>query len=219
MTSIEQSEYTNRREEIVTIERKEPDEDGGATLHFTNGWACYAPPEVAERVRAGSDIVQETRGFSQITGWRDGPDWIIHKSDADLAREHAEMVAGFDRRRREELAKHRDEWQARTDALPEWLRERIATFQERGGEEFAKDGWGYELVVAELAALYTPSDDYADNDAVMAVAREMGTSGNQHDMAKALARRHHEGMTLAGTVSALSPLTGSAFYEPVESRA
>jgi hypothetical protein len=214
MENIEDSKYTDRHEEIVTVDRKNPSKDGGATLHFTNGWACYAPPEVANRVHVGSVIVQETRNLSLITGWRDASGWILHKSDAGLAREHEEMVEGFKRERRERLAKHRDEWQARTDALPDWLRDRIATFQERGGADFETDGWGYELVVAELAALYTPTDDFADNDAVMAVAREQGTSGNQHDMAKALARAHYKGMSLAGTVSALSPLTGNSFYEP-----
>jgi len=78
-------------------------------------------------------------------------------------------------------------------------------------ETFELEGWGYELVVCELAALYAKSN-CADDETIDSYAREQGTSGNQHGIAKSLARAHLAGASLAGTVSALSPLTGDPFY-------
>ena|SRR6266702_5905600 len=206
--------FTDRYLETQTVTAIELGEDGSAAVTGSNGWTAGAPAVVAARLSKGSEYDLETRGgpFGRICGWRVAGVWLDRKSDQRMDAEHAEMVAGFDRRRREELAEHRSEWIGREENLPGWLKERIHVFHERGGEQFELDGWGYELVVCELAALYADSGGQ-DSAAVMAFAEEQGTSGNQHDCAKALARRHGSGDSLAGTVAALSPLTGRAFYE------
>lgn len=209
----ESTEYTNRRLEHLTVKSIERHKDGGATVTSSAGWTCGASPEVAKHLHVGKPYGLETRNFSHIVGWHIDGEWIERKSDADLDREHAEMVARFDRERRERLAANREDWQRRQDALPEWVRSRIEHFHATGGENFAVDGWGYELVVAEIAALYDASGG-EDDEAVNDYAERAGTSGNQHDMAKALARAHREepARAMAGTVSALSPITGDAFY-------
>ena len=203
--------YTGRREEEHTV----TDVTDGSISYGSMGHGMFG--EVRGKVKVGDTIVVETRNYSQITGMRpvDG-DWWFHKSDEDLDREHKEWVDNLNRERREFLAKNRDKWQAREDALPDWLRDRLTTFHRQGGEKFALEGWYYELAVCELAALYDEHglDEEPADGPVMAYARKYGTSGNQHDFAKALVRAHREGMESASdTVSALSPITGDAFYE------
>ena len=66
---------------------------------------------------------------------------------------------------------------------------------------------------AELAVLYDASG-LAESDAVNGYGREYGTSGNQHGIARLLAgaRRNDPEWSAAGSVSALSPITGEPFY-------
>lgn len=68
-----------------------------------------------------------------------------------------------------------------------------------------------------MAVLFE-APDFADTDAVTDYCREHGVSGNQHGMARMLARAHHEDAqrSMAGTVSALSPIAGNADYSPTE---
>lgn len=77
---------------------------------------------------------------------------------------------------------------------------------------FRAGGWGgYELAIAQLAVAYAEGNE-AEVDRI---AEKYGTSGNQHDMAKILAKGHREGLddSIANSVSALAPpLTGSADY-------
>lgn len=212
----EQETFTDRYLDTRTVAKIEYSADGSASITGSGGWTAGASAEVASRLTKGSEYGLETRGgpFGWICGWRINGEWVARKSDQQMDAEHAEMVAGFERDRREQLAQHRAEWIGREENLPGWLKERIHVFHERGGEQFELDGWGYELVVCELAALYADSGGQ-DSAAVLAFAEQHGTSGNQHDCAKALARRHGSGDSLAGTGAALSPLTGSAFYEAV----
>ena len=203
-------QYTGRHEETLVVTKV----TDGSIEYEGSGHGMF--DEVRGKVAAGDTVVLETKGFSQVTGMRpvDG-DWWFHKTDDDLAREHKEMLAKWDEERREALKVNRVDWQAREDALPDWLRDRIATFHQKGGESFELRGWGYELCVCELAALYDEDGfDEGEDSRVMQYARKYGTSGNQHDFAKALVRAHREGMESAGdTVSALSPITGDGFYE------
>lgn len=198
-----------RREQEYTVSKV-----GEGSVEYEGGTGHGMFDALRGRIKPGDRVVMETVNFSMITGVRpaDSDQWFFRKTDDDLDREHREMMERFERERQERLAANRDEWQRRTDALPDWVRERIVSFQRSGGEKFEADGWGYELVIAELATLYTPDDGFADNDAVMDVARREGTSGNQHEFAKALAKAHHAGQGLGGTVSALSPITGDADY-------
>jgi hypothetical protein len=156
-------------------------------------------------------IVQSVKGSTPRTVAR----VVSHKTDEDLDREHEEMVAGFKRDRDRLLEEHREEWTAREKALPKPLRDRLANFREKG-RDFDSDGWGYELVICELAVLYSRSGG-EDTDEIMAYAHEQGTSGNQHDYAKVLGRMLSDEPEQVGTtVSALSPLGSGAYYEGSE---
>lgn len=214
--------YTDRHIEAVTVTKVE---DGGVVT-WDNGWTFGGTPsEHHHRLVVGAEFIVETRQFSLVTGMatmfrdkRGNPvvdEWLWHKSDADLAREHAEMVARHNRERETNLAEHRDDWTRREAALPSPLRRRLERYRANGGHTFDRDGWGYELVVCELAVLYAASAQ-EDTDAVMDYARINGTSGNQHDYAKALSRLLTDDVAdqdaAANSVSALSPITGDPDY-------
>jgi hypothetical protein len=202
------STYTKRSFETVTVESIE---DG--VIRVDAGWSMCPPPAVLDRLHVGATVGVETRNLSHVVGWLIDGAWVERKSDEDLEAEHQEWLARWAQEKRDRLEANRKEWARREAALPDWVRQRLESF--RASEEtpgsFDLEGWGYELVIAELAAMYAESAG-EDTDGVWAYAREHGTSGNQHDMAKALARAHLEGMALAGTVSALSPITGKAGY-------
>ena len=109
------------------------------------------------------------------------------------------------------LRDNRADWERREAALPYWVRARLLHFHAAAGRGFETDGWGYELTVAELAVMYAEN---ASEDAVEAYAAEHGTSWNQHQCAQVLAASHRDDptWTAAGTVSALSPITGDPDY-------
>jgi len=203
--------YTNRNLETTTVRKIQRYEDGTAAITAETGWTAIAPPEVVALLSVGKEYGLETINFSLVTGWLVNGKWVDRKTDADLERERQEFVEHMNRERRAQLDANRAVWQAREAALPEWVRSRLEYFRAKGGERFETDGWGYELIVAELTVLYDASGG-VDDEAVDALAREEGTSGNQHDVAKALARMHAQGQPLVGTVSALSPITGDLFY-------
>lgn len=182
----------------------------------TDGWSAQAPDELVAILKPGDRYEMEQIGgpFGTIAGWRLNGRWYRRDSDEEIEAQRRKFIADTERRHREALEKNRAAWIGRTENLPGWLQDRIQTFRERGGERFELEGWGYELAVCELAALYDATDDgRTDSPEVNAYAHEHGTSGNQHDCARALVRHHREGNSLAGTVSALSPITGDAFYE------
>lgn len=201
--------YTDRFVSDYTARRIE---DGAVTS--TDGWTAGAPPEVIAALRVGDAYGLETRGgpFGTICGWRVAGRWISRKSDQQIDRERQEWVAVDDRKRAERLERNRLEYQKRELELPSWVRDRLAVFHRRGGEKFEKDGWAYELVICELACLYAQTG-CEDTDKIDHYARSHGTSGNQHECAKSLARAHAENRSLSGTVSGLTPITGDPFYE------
>jgi hypothetical protein len=222
-TDNPQHSYTGRGIEAVEIRTVH---DDGQTVTWTNGWSFGGiPPEHHHLLTVGAEFLLETQGFSTITGMatmfrtRAGEpvvdQWLWHKTDADLDREHAEMVAGFRRKRETQWATHQDAWRRREEALPSPLRRRLDRFRSNGGHDFEIEGWGYELIVCELAVLYAKSDQ-ADSDEVMAYSSNEGTSGNQHDMAKALSRLLTDDVenqdAIANAPSALAPLTGDLDY-------
>jgi hypothetical protein len=183
------------------------------------------PADLLARIKAdGTRYDVQTILLSQPVGWREAGalSWMWYKDDEQLEREHAEMVAEFDLKRRERLEANRADWERREAALPEWIRKRMEGFRGRAGEKFEVDGWGYELVVAELAAAYaaeaaalpaTGSPSWADTPtSVKLIDEREGASGNQHDVALALARMHLRGESVAFTISALSPITGDPDY-------
>lgn len=212
------STYTNRRVEYVTVKSVE----GGVA--FDNGWGTAGTPEVRARLKPGMVVGLEQRG-NTIVGWLVDDQWVMRKSDEELDAERAEWKAKWEQEKREHLEANREDWTRREAALPDWIRARLEHFRatEESPGSFDREGWGYELIIAELAVMYLdgvdPSDytgtdrfEFKDTPAIMDFAREQGTSGNQHGVAEALARAHLEGTNLAGTISALSPLTGKFGY-------
>lgn len=202
----------------VTVTRLE-----GDTVTMSSGWSWCLREQLRGHVDVGAVCDVETIRFSQVVGWRvhGATEWLWRETDADIDRADADFRADIDRRHRETLARHEVDWTAREAALPDWARARLAVYHHHGGQAFKESGWGYELVVCELAALYAadpqlPAEGHIAWDdepaAVRALAEREGTSGNQHDCALALARAHRAGRDLAGTVAALSPITGDAFY-------
>lgn len=215
--------YEGRQLQAQWVESSE--ENGGwRAITGTSGWTAGCSKEVFDLLPKGKAYILETKGFSQITGWIIDGQWYDRKTDEELVAAHEAWKANWEKEKRETLEKNREDWQKRQDALPEWIRGRLETFHEQAGEKFALEGWGYELVVAELAVAYANMGpgilgvdmfDIEDSEEVTKISQTQGTSGNQHQMALAIAKAHLEKPeeSMAGTVSALSPLTGKAFYE------
>lgn len=222
------NEYTERDTEVVTVKKVS---DGG-TVTWTNGWSFGGvPAEHRPLLIVGAEFLLESVGFSSITGMatiyrtRDGQAvvdrWLWHHTDADREREHAEFVAAMNAEREESWQRNQLDWHQREAKLPSALRRRLDRFRINGGHDFEISGWGYELVISELAVLYAASGQQ-DTEAIDAYARNEGTSGNQHDCAKALSRildddPEHED-AIANAVSGLTPLTGDADYSKAGAR-
>ena len=188
---------------------------GEAAVTGEDGVTFCPPPEHLAAFTPGVAYRLEGRLGSVVTGCLVGGQWLWRKTDEALADERRVELARFALRQAEDLAAGRQAWEAREAALPGWLRVRLATFRERGGERFELDGWHYELIVAELAALYVESG-MEETEEVTAYADAHGVTANQDEVARMLARARlakHDGWTAAGTVSALSPITGDPFYE------
>jgi|SRR5580765_341736 len=219
MQDVTEPTYTNRYVQQSVVGKI----DGNA-ISDTDGWTANAPEELARIIKVGDPYEIEMVGgpFRPISGWRFRGTWYRHDSDQEIQAERTRWEEERDREHREMLDEHRSEWIGRTEMLPGWLQERIQFFRERGGEYFELNGWGYELCIAELAVLYDkdpnfgPRETYTYSDEyepITEYAKEHGTSGNQHDCARALVLHHRAGNSLAGTVGGLSPITGDAFYE------
>lgn len=207
--SIDESK---RHTETFTVQELTEQPNGWAQVLTTNSTGFITAAENAAALPAGAVFELETVNYSTITGIRVAGAWLYRKTDEDLAEEHRLMLLGFARERRSSLEKNRTAWQTRQDALPEWIRTRIEGFHASGGESFALEGWGYELVCAELAVAYLASGG-EDDAAVMEISRREGTSGNQHDVAKFMARVQREKPEVLEQVpSALTPLTGDPDY-------
>lgn len=198
------TEYT-----VKSIDEKE----GYYSVLTEDGTGFGVSEVVGAHLFVGTVFELETIGFSRITGVRLNGVWLEQKSDEEIEAEDQKRTDEFNRQNRERLAAGRDDWQRREEALPDWLQDRIAVFHTKGGEHFAESGWEYELTVAELAALIAEHGEADKEGPVADYAREQGISGNQWGVAVQLVRLHNSGRELTGTVSALAPLTGSAYYE------
>lgn len=189
------------------------------SIELDSGGRFYRPND---GVVAGKRYVVETVGglFGRFTGLREpySDTWIVRYSDEDLRQERERMLADIEAGRRKDLAEHREEWAEREAKLSEPLRARLQNFRDQAGERFELDGWGYEVVVSELAELYRDSK-LEETTEIDAYADEQGTSGNQHGFAKALARALEEDPAIVRTaISALSPITGEPYYVKKESK-
>ena len=200
--------FTGRHENETTVRKV-----SAGFVTGDNGWTFAPPGEHLDRFKPGLTYTLETRNLSVVTGCRIDGEWVWRRSDAWLDDDHRAQIARLDSASAERLRNRREEWEAREAALPAWLRSRIEHFRSVAGERFELDGWAYELAVAELAVLYDEVG-LGESDAVTAYGDEHGTSINQHDVARLLAaaRRNDPEWSAAGSVSAMSPITGEPFY-------
>ena len=223
--------FTDRTVEVKTVKSV----TNGVTFH--DSWGFWLPDEVVARLEVEGEYLVETKGFNEVGGiatfgWAkwDGPEpalsgskkkfsipvvieWLYRNSDQDIERRRQKALEKIARDRQESLDKNREVWQKRQDALPKAIRQRLERFHINGGEEFAREGWSYELVVSELTVLYTESDG-EDSEAVNEYAKMHGTSGNQHGFAQQYAKLLKESPEKApDAISALSPITGNHDYK------
>lgn len=199
-----------RRLEPFTV-KSVKDTGDGLEIHQSNGWTFHrSKADLGREIHVGERLELETVQLSQITGLRDAHGWLFRLSNQDLADEARQFSEDMHRKDVERLEAHRKEYWGWEQALPDWLRARIQRFRDAAGEKFLLEGWGYELIICRLAALFADGDEAAAE----ALAEEVGASGNQWDCAKALAAgRERHGDDFAVQVPAgLSPITGSADY-------
>lgn len=205
--------YTNRRPEVATVEKVE---GSRVLVKDYEGWGNNRPihPDiVSDGLKPGDLITFETRG-SFVTGWLFNSRWYGRRSDEELALEAKVSKAERDLKSAEYALKSLDSNIEEENALPSWLQQRLRKFHEEGGIEFiAGGGWGYELAICQLARVFADNGLNEDDPALKEIDEKYGCSGNQWDLAKALAKAHLEGASLYGTVGGLSAITGDAYYQ------
>lgn len=165
--------------------------------------------DIGAPLQPGDGFDLETVNWSTITGLRVNGQWRFRLTDQDLEAEHEAMLEQIRRHRVEQLELNRKQWAQTEQDLPDWIRARITNFRTTGGENFLHAGWGYELVIAQLAVAYADGDTAGEE-----LAAELGPTGNQVSMARALAAAHLAGddEAIATSVSASMPITGSPDY-------
>jgi hypothetical protein len=215
--------YTNRTIVGLVVKSRSASSDATSswyTITGSDGWTAGCSKEVYDQLPEGTEYVFEKRGFNEISGWFISGRWYDHKSDEDFTLAEAERASSAREHDEKMLEAHHVEWSRREDALPDWLRSRLQTFHDKGGDSVRRHGWDYELVVARLAALYAdaPRDEegkFIDTPEITRIEREEGTSGNQHNFAKMLANFYLQdpSFDFSATPSALTPITGDPFFE------
>lgn len=184
--------------------------DGWITFQAGGEGFSRRAADLSRTPEVGDELSLETIGYSLVVGLRDKDGWLFRQSDQQLDDERTAQQAKWEQNRIDTLAKGRETWQAIEDALPAWLKVRIDRFHNAAGETFELDGWGYELIVCQLAELYLADDQ----DAIKALDAKSGCSGNQHTVAKLLVRMHRQGESVEPVPSALTPITGRPDYAP-----
>jgi len=150
------------------------------------------PEEHANLLRVGGFYALELHRGSTIAGigtYRNGKvDWLFRHDDHTLWVKWKEVVDAERAKHVAYVDENFDDWIERLDKLPSPLKEELT--KEIQDKEFVYGfmGFGYCLVIAELAVLYKASDG-VDSDEVNAFAGKHGTSGMQHGMAQAIANQ------------------------------
>lgn len=179
--------YTKRRLEKITI--KEVTE---TSLTTTEHSGFGVPEHVHTMVKAGDEVWVEYRNFNEIGGLMsaDGT-YLFRRSDEYFKERLENYLAEVKARQAKWYEENKADLETRTEALEPRYKARIRRFlnDPERGQEFREEGmgWGYELIVCELAQMYTVSEG-ADTQDINDYAKKHGTSGNQHDVAKAWAK-------------------------------
>lgn len=194
--------YTNRALEILTIK-----ELGEGSVISTGGSGFGLEKEYLDQLTEGKTYLLECRNFNNIAGIVDleTSEYLFRRTDEYFEEQHRKFVEDLAIERRAELEKKRNDWQSRQDALPSPFRERLEMFHERSGDQFRLEGWGYELVICELATMYAGN---ASEKEIDEYAHREGTSGNQHGTAKFLAQ-HKDNPDFLRAPAGLAPLRGN----------
>ena len=189
---MSENTFTKRRLEQITV--KAIDEHG---LTTTDHSGFGVPSYVASQVKPGDVLHVEFYKFNNIGGLlKPDGEYLFHRSDEYFDRKFEEWLAKHKQELEERYEANKDDWQQRTEALPPRYRGRLERFlnDPESGAEFRKEGmgWGYELIVCELACLYQEHGVGGGTfDTEPAEIREFaskhGTSGTQHDVAKSWA--------------------------------
>ena len=202
--------YSNRYVGLYTVAQI-----NGTAVTSEDGWTAGAPLELAEMLSVGDHYILETLGgpFGQICGWQFNGVWYGRRSDEQIEEDLLKLKTEVIKRHEQVLADNHEDYERREALLPEWVAVRMRSFHERGGKIFEFQGWGYELMICELAVLYDKQEKLnRDSEEISAYSNKHGTSGNQHEFAKSLVARHRNGQSLADTIAGLAPLTGDPFY-------
>jgi hypothetical protein len=208
-TAAEWASRPRRLEEFTVKSVK--DHGDSLEIHMSTGWTFVrSKADLGRDITVGETLWQETIQLTRITGLRDANGWLFRLTNEDLAREAREFSENMHRKDVVRLEQNRKKYAAWEADLPDWLQARIRRFRDAGGEKFLLEGWGYELIICQLADLF----DRGLDDAADQLANDQGASGNQWDCAKLLARGRNEMGDEVGLLvpSGISPITGSADY-------
>jgi hypothetical protein len=186
--------FTKRKLEKVVLKSIH-----GDTVQWVDGWGHSIPPHVTPALSVGETYYLEIYKFNDIGGiMKENGEYLFHRSDDYFILKRAEYLAEAKRKQELHYQNNFVSWTARTAALPDRYKARLERFlnDPDKGEEFRKTGmgWGYELIICELAELYEKHGFGAgtsfegEPQAIRDFARKHGTIGNQHDVAKAWAK-------------------------------
>lgn len=162
-------------------------EDNGSSGSFP------VPEEFVPKVKVGHYYALELHRGSTVAGVgiRDSNgwiDWIFRHDDWTLWAKWKVEVDEAAAKMRTFVDENLEDWKERLDKLPSPLKEELEIEITKDDFVYGYMGFGYCLVIAELAVLYKASGG-VDSDEVNEYARKIGTSGNQHGMAKAIAEQ------------------------------
>lgn len=144
------------------------------------------PAEFTGNLSRGYLYALELHRGSTVAGvgiYRNGEiDWLIRLDDHTLWQKWRKEVDDAKSKMIAYVDEHKQDWLQRAERLPDVLKQQL-------NEDTMYDyiGYGYILVICELAVMYKKSGG-EDTDEIMEYARREGTSGNQHSMAIAAAR-------------------------------
>lgn len=183
--------FTKRKLEKVVLKSID-----GQCVQWAGSTGHSVPLHVIPALVVGATYYLETYKFNDVGGimQEDGL-YLFHRTDEYFADRLAEYIAENKRKNLEWYEENKEDLVRRTNALSERYKARLMRFlsDPEKGEEFRKEGmgWGYELIICELAQLYERSGG-AESDEIGAFAHDQGTSGNQHEVAKIWAKNPGE---------------------------
>lgn len=182
--------FSKRRFEKITIKRV-----GEGSITTTDHTGFGVPSWVIPAIKVGDELTLELYKFNDIAGLiKENGEYLFHRTDEYFKSKLELYLADANKRREEWYEANKDDLQIRTEKLSPRYKARIERFLAES-EEFRTEpmGWGYELIICELAMLYEKlgfgdGTWESEPEEIKAFASKYGTSGNQHDCAKMFAK-------------------------------